>query len=118
MGFIRLEGMEFYAFHGHFMEEQIVGNSFIVDLEIETDMSLPSATDNLKDAVDYQNAYTIVAREMESNSALLENIAGRILKSLSNEMEGITCATVKISKINPPLGGKVRSVSITDSWHK
>ena len=117
MGLIRLKGMEFYAFHGHFMEEQIVGNSFIVDLEIETDMTLPSKTDNLEDAVDYQKAYNIVASEMESKSALLENIAGRILKTLSSELEGITSATVKVSKINPPLGGKVKSVSIIESWH-
>ncbi len=30
--------MEFYAFHGHYEEEQIVGNRFLVDLEMETDM--------------------------------------------------------------------------------
>ena len=117
MGLIRLEGMEFYAFHGHFLEEQIVGNSFIVDLEIETDMSLPSVTDDLNDAVDYQTAFAIVDREMEHKSALLENIAGRILKSLSSELKGIIRATVKISKINPPLGGKIKSVSISESWH-
>ena len=57
MGLIRIEGMEFYAFHGHFPEERVVGNSFIIDLEIETDLSLPSKTDNLDDAVDYQKAY-------------------------------------------------------------
>jgi len=118
MGLIRIEGMEFYAFHGHFPEERIVGNSFIVDLEIETDLSLPSKTDNLDDAVDYQKAYKIVASEMEKKSALLENIAGRILKSLSMELDGIIGATVKVAKINPPLGGKIRSVSITESWHK
>ena len=38
MGLIQIENMEFYAFHGHYREEQIVGNRFIVDLTIETDM--------------------------------------------------------------------------------
>ena len=118
MGLIKIEGMEFYAFHGHFPEERVVGNSFIIDLEIETDLSLPSKTDNLDDAVDYQKAYKIVASEMEEKSALLENIAGRILKSLSTELEGIIGVTVKVAKINPPLGGKVKSVSITESWHR
>ncbi len=36
MGKIIIEDMEFYAFHGHYKEEQIVGNRFLVDLEIET----------------------------------------------------------------------------------
>ena len=39
MGLIQIENMEFYAFHGHFKEERIVGNKFIVDLTIETDMT-------------------------------------------------------------------------------
>ena len=39
MSVIQIEKMEFYAYHGHFREEQIVGNRFLVDLWIETDMS-------------------------------------------------------------------------------
>jgi dihydroneopterin aldolase len=104
--------MEFYAFHGHFREEQIVGNRFIVDLTIETDMSVPSISDNLKDAVDYQKAYLIIKAEMEKKSYLLENIASRILDALYAEMSGIKKATVKVSKMNPPMGGKIGSVSV------
>lgn len=112
MGLIQIEGMEFYSFHGHYPEEQIVGNRFLVDLSIETDMSLPSLTDNLADAADYQKAYEIVRAAMERRSNLLENIASRILDSLFSEMKGINRATVKVSKINPPLGGKTASVSV------
>ena len=75
MGKIHLESMEFYAFHGHYEEEQIVGNRFLVDLIIESDMSLPAETDDLNDAVNYQEAYRLVKREMKKKSKLLENIA-------------------------------------------
>ena len=51
MGLIKIEDMEFYAFHGHYREEQIVGNRFLVDLEIETDMTAAAASDDLDDAV-------------------------------------------------------------------
>jgi dihydroneopterin aldolase len=112
MGLIIIENMEFYAFHGHYREEQIVGNRFIVDLSIETDMSVPSKSDNLKDAVNYQQAYQIVKAQMDRKSYLLENIAGRILNALYEEMEGIKKAKVKVSKLNPPIGGKVGSVSV------
>ena len=37
MGLIEIEGMEFYAYHGHFKEEQVVGNKFLVNVSIETD---------------------------------------------------------------------------------
>jgi dihydroneopterin aldolase len=115
MGLIQIEGMEFYAFHGHYMEEQIVGNRFLVDLTLETDMKKPGESDNLKDAVNYQRAYEIVKHQMEMKSHLLENIAGRILDAIYTEMAGIKKVTVKVSKMNPPLGGKICSVSVVMS---
>ena len=115
MGLIQIENMEFYSFHGHFKEERIVGNKFLVDLTIETDMSAPAKSDNLKDAVNYQRAYEIVKSQMERKSYLLEHIAGRILDAIYSEMEGIIKITIKVSKLNPPMGGKIGSVSVVMS---
>jgi dihydroneopterin aldolase len=112
MGLIQIENMEFYAFHGHFREERIVGNKFLVDLTIETDMTIPAGSDNLKDAVNYQRVYEIIKSQMETKSYLLEHIAGRIIDAIRAEMSGIEKITVKVSKMNPPMGGKIGSVSI------
>jgi 7,8-dihydroneopterin aldolase/epimerase/oxygenase len=112
MGLIQIENMEFYSFHGHFKEERIVGNRFMVDLTLETDMKTPMESDNLKDAVNYQRVYEIVKLQMEMKSHLLEHIAGRIVDAIYSEMEGINRVTVKVSKMNPPLGGKIGSVSV------
>ena len=113
MGFIRIENMEFYAYHGHFKEEQIVGNQFLVDLEIEADLKQPSQSDDLKDAVNYQRAYELVKQEMDKKSSLLESIARRILERIFEEMDGIEEVRVKVAKMNPPMGGKMDSVSVT-----
>ena len=115
MGLIKIGGMEFYAFHGHFKEEQIVGNKFLIDVTIETNMEKPMESDNLKDALNYQLAYEVVKQEMQKKSHLLEHIAGRILNALYAEIEGIKKATVKVSKMNPPVGGKIHSVSVVVS---
>ena len=113
MGKIVIEEMEFYAFHGHYQEEQIVGNRFLVDLEMEADLSEPSRSDNLNDAVNYQQAYQIIKDEMRrTKSNLLENIGKRILDALYAEMEGIEKATIRIRKLNPPMGGPIKSVGI------
>ena len=96
MGLIQIENMEFYSFHGHFKEERIVGNKFRVDLTIETDMTLPAESDNLKDAVNYQRVYEIVKLQMEMKSHLLEHIAGRILEAVYAELKGIQKITVKV----------------------
>jgi dihydroneopterin aldolase len=112
MGVIRIEDMEFYAFHGHFREEQIVGNHFMVDVEIETDTDNAGKSDDLRDTLNYQKAYLIIRREMETSSHLLEHIATRILDALYNELTGIIRVKVKVSKLNPVMGGRIGRVSV------
>jgi dihydroneopterin aldolase len=112
MGIIRIEDMEFYAFHGHYREEQIVGSHFMVNVEIETDTNRAGKSDELADTLNYQTAYTIVRREMELTSNLLEHIATRILNALYEELNGIRKATVRVSKMNPVMGGRIGSVSV------
>jgi dihydroneopterin aldolase len=113
MGKIVIEEMEFYAFHGHYQEEQIVGNRFMVDLELISDLTAPAGSDNLKDALNYQKAYQIVKNEMRrTKSNLLENIGKRILDALFSEMKGIEKATIRVRKLNPPMGGPIKSVGI------
>ena len=118
MGKIIIEEMEFYAFHGHYKEEQIVGNRFLVDLEMETDLAKAAESDQLADAVNYQVAYMLIKKEMvRTKSNLLENIAKRILDALFSELEGIEKATIRIRKMHPPMGGPINSVGVTMTRH-
>ena len=113
MGIIEIEGMEFYAYHGHFAEEQIVGNRFIVHVTLVTDCEKAAKSDDLNDALNYQTIYLAVKEEMQIKSRLLENVAGRILDRLYSGFNGIEKAKVKISKLNPPMGGQIERVSVT-----
>ncbi|KPK85314.1 MAG: hypothetical protein AMS27_07735 [Bacteroides sp. SM23_62_1] len=114
MGTISIENMEFYAFHGHYREEQIVGNKFLVSLTIEADLNKPADSDNLKDTINYFTAYRVVKEEMDKKSKLLENIAKRIIDAIYVHFDGIEKVTVKVSKMNPPMGGgRIEKVSVT-----
>ncbi len=116
MGWIYIEGMEFYAYHGHFEEERVVGNEFIIDLKIKTDLQPAGRSDQIEDALDYQQIYNLVQEEMKVKSALLENIADRILNAIYIEFpDQVEKVELKISKLNPPLRGKIRNVSIVMS---
>ncbi|MBI5218091.1 MAG: dihydroneopterin aldolase [Bacteroidia bacterium] len=112
-GIIQLEGMEFYAFHGCYKEEQVVGSKFMVDVSITTNCEKAVKTDSIKDALNYQAVYEIIKKEMSVKSHLLEHVAGRILDSLFAKFETIQNAAIKIAKVNPPVGGQVGKVSIT-----
>jgi dihydroneopterin aldolase len=113
IGIIEIENMEFFAHHGCYEEERTRGNIFLVSLTIETDMRLAAESDNIIDAVNYQTAYGVVKNVMMTPSNLLENVCLRILTALYDKMSDITKATVKVSKLNPAMGGKVEKTSVT-----
>nr|WP_319511695.1 dihydroneopterin aldolase [uncultured Draconibacterium sp.] len=113
MGVIEIEGMKFYAYHGHFAAEQIVGNNFEVYLRLETSCDAAAQSDNLDDALNYQAVYETVKEVMQIKSALLENVGKRILDTLYDRFPSINKARIKVSKMNPPMGGEIERVSVT-----
>jgi len=113
MGQIRLNGMEFYAYHGCYREEQLIGNNFLVDISMETDMAEASNSDNLCDALDYAEVYEIVKHEMCVRSFLLEHVSNRILNRLFDSFMQLNWAEVCVTKLNPPVDGKIKGVSIS-----
>jgi len=112
MGKIILEQMEFYAYHGCFEEEQIIGNRFIVNLELETNTAAAEISDKLHDTVNYQKVYNLVKAQMDTKSSLLEHIGRRILDSVMTAFPVISSVKLRISKMNPPMGGKMHAVSV------
>jgi len=113
MALIEIEGMEFYAFHGHFEVEKVTGNRFLVNLKIEADCSKAGQTDNLEDTLNYQKAYLAVKEEMAISSDLLEHVCQRIIFRIKSEFPDAQKVSVKVSKMNPPMGGQIEKVSLT-----
>lgn len=113
MAIIELEGLEFYAYHGCFKAEQIVGNKFLVYVRMEYVADVPAQSDNIKDALNYQRAYELIKIEVMKDSHLLEHVAKRILDVLYANFKELQHAKVKVSKLNPPMGGRIENVSLT-----
>ena len=65
MGLIQIEGMEFFAYHGCFKEERVIGTRFQVDISLESDTSQAEETDDLKKTLNYQDIYKLIKAEME-----------------------------------------------------
>lgn len=113
MNKVELVGMKFYAHHGCFEEERIIGNKFVVNFWAEADLSLPSKTDDINDALNYQEVYNVIKGEMAQPSHLLEHVARRILDAVKTKFPYIENAQVTIDKLNPPLGGEVYASRVT-----
>ena len=104
--------MEFFAYHGCFKEEQVIGTKFSIDLFLKVDTSLAEQSDSLKDTVNYQAVYQLVKKEMANKSNLLEHVSRRVLECIKKAFPQIESARIKIRKLNPPLGGKMDFVSL------
>lgn len=113
MATIQIEAMDFFAYHGCFEEESIIGTRFEVDLTVCVDTEQAEISDNLHQTVNYMTLYETVKNEMEIRSNLLENIARRIINAIKHRFPMITFIKVKVSKLNAPLGGKIDRVSVT-----
>ncbi len=109
---LSIEGMEFYAHHGCFPEERAIGTWFNVDLYLYTDTSDAQRTDNLEDAVDYARVYTKVKEEMGISSKLMEHVAGRIARRILKDYPHVDEVRIKLKKLNPPLGEKIKSAGV------
>ena len=112
MGIIKLKNIRTYSYHGCLIEEGKIGSDYSVDLEVKTDLTKSSLSDNLKDTVDYVLLNRIVVEEMAVRSNLLEHVANRIIKRIFDEVVAISRIKLAVSKLNPPIGGDVESVTI------
>ncbi len=113
MSTISIEGMTFHAFHGCLPEEMVTGNTFIVDVYLDTDTTKAEKSDDLNDTVNYSTVYETVKNEMIINSKLLEHVGRRILNAVKAEFPEIESAKVKVAKMNPPINGQVERVSVS-----
>lgn len=104
--------MRFYAHHGCFSQERAIGTHFVVDLSFNTDTTRAEQSDSIADTVSYLDVYQTVKREMQQPSNLLEHVARRVGEAVLKEYLAVTDIKVKVSKMNPPLGGQMHSVSV------
>ena len=112
MGLIALEGMQFYAYHGRYHEEQVVGNQFLVDVYMEKDLSIAAKEDNLKRTINYEEIYDIAKVEMKKKSYLLENVAKRIMDIVDEKYGPLKSLKVRVSKLHPAVKGNVERVYV------
>lgn len=109
---IEIENMEFHAKHGCYDLEKIVGNRFLVSVWIGVDARQAAENDDLSQSISYLTVYEVVREQMAVVSNILENVALRIIEAIYAGFPQSQSVRVKVSKLAPPLGGKVEKVSV------
>ena len=120
MARIALENMRFRAHHGLHEEERLIGTNFTLDVHIDAQTYAAAVikehdTEKVVNTVDYALVYDICCIEMGKPQLLLETVIKRITYRLKEHFPNMHAIEIKLSKLNPPLGGIVGSASITDA---
>jgi len=115
MSTIRLKNIKIYAFHGCMLEEGQIGSNYLVNLKVKADLNRAEKSDELRDTVDYVLLQRIVKEEMAIPSKLLEHVGKRIVDKILLSVPLVNSVKIRVSKVNPPIGGDVEEVNVSIS---
>lgn len=110
---IRIEGIEAFGYHGVFPEEKREGQTFAVDVEIETSFDEAIAHDDVAYTVDYGVVAKRVAEIIQGEPAdLIETVCDRIITMVLS-LEHVKATRVTIHKPQAPISVPFAGVSVS-----
>jgi dihydroneopterin aldolase len=100
---VSIDDIRIFAFHGLYPEERILGNWYILDVFVESDV-MSDFSDDIANTIDYSQIYAICKQIMAIPVDLLETVAENIAQKIRAEISEDVSILVQISKENPPMG--------------
>ncbi|WP_162246270.1 dihydroneopterin aldolase [Bosea sp. Leaf344] len=112
-GSILIEKLDIYAYHGCFAEEERLGQRFLLDIVLATDIRASALSDALADTVDYGLAVAVATEAFTSRRYnLLEAAARGVARALLDNFASVTRVEVTLRKPAPPIHANLASVGI------
>lgn len=107
---IQLKNLSFYAFHGIYPEEQVLGTQFLVSIDVQTSIQQKAVA--LLDTIDYVSIVSIVEHRMKLATPLLETLAADIVEMIALLDNRITLIDITITKKRPPIDAFVGDICV------
>jgi dihydroneopterin aldolase len=110
---IFVSGLVIHARHGVMEHETEVGQRFVIDLELYTDLSESSRSDRLVDTVSYADVVaTTTSAFKNTNYKLLERAAGAVADAILSHFPRIRAVKVTVHKPHAPIAAIFDDVGI------
>ena len=102
---IKIEGLEIFANHGVFPEENVLGQKFIVSATLYTDTRKAGKTDELTASIHYGEVSAFITEFIKSHTyKLLERVAEELVEDMLQKFDGLEKVTLEIQKPWAPVG--------------
>jgi 7,8-dihydroneopterin aldolase/epimerase/oxygenase len=110
---IFITGVVIHARHGVMEHETVIGQRFIIDLELSADLSESSQTDRLVDTVSYSSVVTIASAAFKDvNYKLLERAAGAVADAILAAFARVDAVKVTVHKPHAPIAAIFEDVGV------
>ncbi len=110
---IRIKGLEVFANHGVFEEENVLGQKFIVNLDMYMSTRKAGINDDIRESVDYGEVCILVKDAMTSkNYKLIESVAEAIAAEILLKYPEISEVDVEVEKPWAPVMMPLQTVSV------
>lgn len=110
---ICIEGLEIFANHGVFPEENTLGQKFVFDLTLYASLQKAGENDDLEASVDYGAVcHAVDAFVREHTFKLIEAVAEGVAALVLDKFELVDAVTVKVSKPWAPIGLPLKTAAV------
>ena len=119
--FIKITNLEIYAYHGVLAEEKQKGQVFFVNLKLYMNLRKPGLSDNLKDAVNYDEVCSLVVDVFTKEVYdLIEKAAEKTVEALLCQFPALEAVELELRKPDAPITCKPEDVSVNiyREWHE
>ncbi|CAD2071966.1 dihydroneopterin aldolase [Phocicoccus pinnipedialis] len=110
---IRVNGIKLYAYHGVLSAEREIGQYFLVDCVIHTDLRPAGQSDEVNDTINYADVYDVIEAEVIIEPVnLIEHLAEKIATAIFKGFAKAQKLEIKVTKPSPPIDGSYENVSV------
>lgn len=113
MGKINLIGIVAYGYHGVLPAERELGQRFIADVELETDMQQVGSTDDIATGTDYAAVYACVQARLSGTPVrTLERLVTLINADILAHFPLVAAVCTRIHKPSAPIPGALKDITV------
>lgn len=118
---IKIRGLEIWAKHGVFPEENVLGQKFVISADLYTNTRSAGKSDDLTQSIHYGEVCQFMKTFMEEHTyQLIETVAEKLAEELLLVFEHLQGIRLEIAKPWAPVGLPLDTVSVEISrfWHR
>ena len=111
---IFITGLLIHGHHGVMAHEAKVGQRFVIDIELVTDLAPAAASDKLVDTVSYSSIVETASRAFTAKSyRLVEAAAGAVASAVLASFPRVAAVKVTVHKPHAPIAAIFNDVGVT-----